>query len=125
MNKLFHASLALLTVYTFSFCIALGCTSPKKPTPDQAAAVAEGLCVVMRAFADSDLEEAICASADVLLEIAANIRTQRADAGPAKSMKASKSGQCQMIPQQSLCASDEELASAIRYVRAYVKPATP
>jgi hypothetical protein len=90
----------------------LGC-GVQPPTLKQAGAVADAACTVVDAFAASPEEQAICATADDILGLMADVRAQRADAGPEQ--KAGRlgraSGKCKIVG--TVCATDEELAPAI------------
>jgi hypothetical protein len=83
------------------------------PTPKQQGAIVDSTCTVLEAFASSPTEEAICATADHLVALEALVRSARADAGPAP--LTGKSGKCQIVA--SVCATDPELATAIRSLR--------
>lgn len=95
--------------------ICFGCSGSKVPTSDQVNAGVKGVCTLLDAFAGSPKEEALCATAEQLAEISGLIRQSReapADAGePAR-----KGLQCKIVPQTTVCATDEELAAAIRKV---------
>ncbi len=81
----------------------------KPPTTQQIGAATDAACTLLDAFASSPEEEALCATADDLAAIANSIRLARADAGPGR-----KSGICRIVPTQTVCATDGELAAAIK-----------
>jgi hypothetical protein len=85
-----------------------GCAKP--PTAQQAGAVADATCTILDAFAGSSEEQAICATADDLIDLAATIRAYRSDAGPSRFV-AKKSSNCRIV--HTVCATDDELAFAI------------
>jgi hypothetical protein len=98
--------------------IIAACSKP--PTLKQAGAVTDATCEVLRAFEDTPAEEAICATADDILGMMADIRATRADAGPANALgRNRKAGKCHIVG--TVCASDEELAMAIQ-ARKAAKP---
>jgi hypothetical protein len=95
--------------------VLVACAKP--PTSKQVGAVAEASCTLLQAFAESPEEEAICATADDLIDLAMTVRAERSDAGPGKLGR--KSGQCKIVG--DVCATDVELAIAIKAHKAAVK----
>lgn len=88
-------------------CLVWACAN-LPTTKDQKAAV-DTTCMLVDAFASTPEEQAICATADDLLALEGLVRAARADAGPTV---ARKSNPCKIIG--SLCASESELAAAIK-----------
>ena len=100
-------------LYGFGVAAHFACSTP--PTLKQAGAVTEAGCTLLRAFADSPEEEAMCAAADDILGLMADVRAQREDSGPVEALKGvRKAGKCQIVG--TVCATDAELAPAIRRV---------
>ncbi len=104
-----------LFVACFGVIVITAFACAKPPTAKQAGAVAEASCTLLQAFAESPVEEAICASADELIDLAMSVRAQRADAGPVMGLT-KKAGKCQIV--HDVCATDEELALVIKAKRA-------
>ncbi len=103
-----------LFVACFGVIVITAFACAKPPTAKQAGAIAEASCTLLQAFAESPIEEAICASADELIDLAMSVRAARTDAGPMGLTK--KAGKCQIV--HDVCATDEELALVIRAKRA-------
>jgi hypothetical protein len=95
----------ILPISIFITCAA--CNRP--PTTQQVGAVTDASCTLLRAFADSPEEEAICATIEDANRLAEEIRKERADAGSTATKKADK---CQIVG--TICATDAELARAIK-----------
>lgn len=91
---------------------AVGACASFKPTPKQEGAIAEASCTVVDAFAGGPLEQAICATADELIAMEADVRADRSDGGAGKLGRLS--GKCKIIPSTTVCATDSETAMAIR-----------
>jgi hypothetical protein len=89
-----------------------------RPTPAQAGAVVEAGCTLFSAFDASPEEQAICATAEDVVGMMADIRAERADAGPAPrgGKLGRKSNPCRIVG--TVCATDEELALAITHRKA-------
>jgi len=75
-------------------------------------------CELLRVFPGTEDEQALCATAADLLDIATMIRSARADASDPISRFTTKSARCRIVPGQTLCATDDELAWAIRELHA-------
>jgi hypothetical protein len=83
------------------------------PTPKEQGAVVDATCELLQAFGGTPAEMAICATASDLVSLEAEIRSARSDAGAGRLGRGS--GKCQII--KTVCATDEELAGAIKVVR--------
>lgn len=89
-----------------------------------AQSAADETCDALIAYNDTPLEESICATLDdfialgnlVLGSRSAKLRATAVDAGPPP-----KTYTCQMIPHTDVCATNDELAAAIRARKATVK----
>ncbi len=88
------------------------------PTPGQVGAVADATCTLLAAFAGGPEEQAICATADDLIALETDIRGTRAvalvDAGSTGHAMGRKLEPCSIVPGTTLCATQTELAAAIK-----------
>lgn len=84
-------------------------------TPQQSAAAAKTACTLVEAYRDTPQVESICATAPEIAELATAaveaMQAERADGGR-------KAVECKRIPDTGTCATDAELAAAIRSVKA-------
>jgi hypothetical protein len=106
--RIFISVLALLSFLLLSLQSGCSLLAPAKKAADDS-------CKVLKVFPGTEDEQAMCATASDLLDLATMIREARADASvDDKIMRLSaRSGRCQIIPTQTVCATDDELAYAI------------
>jgi len=98
--------LAILT--TLAACGLLPSNTPQAKTEEKA--VVDGTCTVVSAFAGSAMEQSFCADLDQLVQMGVFVRSLRADAGPTSMMVRG----CTIIPKTTVCATDAEIALAIK-----------
>jgi hypothetical protein len=111
--------LVISFVSAASFAL-FACASLQTPAAKQAEGdVAEAACKTVIAYAGTSDEEALCAVAPELVALANDVRAERADAGLTKKLArlGPTSGRCQIIPTQTVCATDDELFMAIVAVK--------
>jgi hypothetical protein len=102
-----------------SFAVA-SCAALQTPAAKQAeGTAAEAACQTVIAYAGTSDEEALCAAAPELVALANDIRAERADAGITKKLArlGPAPANCQIIPTQTVCATDDELFMGIVAVR--------
>jgi hypothetical protein len=87
------------------------------PTAGQVGAIAEASCILLAAFAGGPEEQALCATADDLIALETDIRGTRVatamDASPGHAL-GRKLESCSIVPGTTICATQTELASAIK-----------
>ena len=102
------AVVSTLALSVSALLLEMACN--KLPTPEQAGAAVDVACTLLKAFDGTPEEQAICATAADLIELAKTVREKRGDAGLAR-FATQKTERCQIV--ETVCATDIELAYAI------------